>query len=113
ALRPDRPDLLALGLLVGVPVDLADPRDDFDFELMLRDPRLAQKIDPAVPPRVLPSCGHPVQGEAQPPVRLLTRARGLVAYRVSVQSICQEDYRPVTASFARLFGRRACMSYED
>jgi len=55
----------------------------------------------------------PGRGIAFPPRRLVSLARGLGRERATVQSICQEDFTPAAAAFARLFGRRACTRFAE
>jgi len=112
ALRADRPDLLALGLIAGVPADLAvsQPRDA-DFERILSDPRMVEQVDPGMPTRLVPSCNVPGRGLAFPPRRLVRVAQRLTGFRSTVQSICQEDFSPAAEAIARLIGTRACAGY--
>jgi hypothetical protein len=112
ALRAGRPDLLAFGLIVGVPVDLAVPNPTaLDFERILADERMQERFDPDMPGRLTPSCDVTGRGLAFPPRRLVQVAQGLGPERASVQSICQEDFSEAARALARLFGRRACRSF--
>ena len=114
ALRAQRPDLLALGVVAGIPVDLAVAAPtDADYARMLDDERMIEHVDPSMPNRLVPSCNVAGRGLAFPPRRLVSVARGLGRGRATVQSICQEDFGPATAAFARLFGRRACTRFEE
>ena len=114
SLRADRPDLLALGLIVGVPVDLTlDEPTDADFAAVLADPRMQEQLDPSMPSRLLPSCNVVGRGLAFPPRRLVSVARELTGHRTTVQSICQEDFSPASAAIARLFGTRACTAHME
>jgi hypothetical protein len=91
SLRSD-PDDVIFGLIAGVPTDLvADPTD---HEAILSDPRMMERIDPAAPRRLVPSCNVPGRGVAFPPRRLVEVAAGFGDNGV-VQSICQEDFTPV------------------
>jgi len=112
ALRANRPDLLAFGLIAGVPTDLAvsQPRDA-DFARILGDPRMTERVDPAMPTRLVPSCNVPGRGLAFPPRRLVRVAQRLTGFRSTVQSICQEDFSPAAEAIARLIGTRACAGY--
>lgn len=114
ALRAQRPDLLAFGLIVGVPVDLAaDVPREADFDAIASDPRMIERVDPAMPSRLAPSCNTPGFGLAMPPRRLVEVARGLTGHRTTVQSICQDDWSRPRAALARLLGTRACASYME
>ncbi|MCZ7677264.1 MAG: hypothetical protein M5U28_00140 [Sandaracinaceae bacterium] len=113
ALRASRPDLLALGLVVGVPEDLAVESPSYDqFRAMLADDRMQERVDPTMPNRLVPSCDTP-RGIAFPPRRLVSLAQGIGPGRSTVQSICQADFTPVAAALARLFGQRACRRFEE
>ena len=114
SLRARRPDLLAFGLIVGVPVDLTlTSPTDADFAAVLADPRMQEQVDPAMPSRLLPSCNVAGRGVAFPPRRMVEVARRLTGHRTTVQSICQEDFSPASAAIARLLGTRACGSYME
>ncbi|MCA9609422.1 MAG: hypothetical protein KC619_27665, partial [Myxococcales bacterium] len=114
ALRANRPDLLALGLIVGVPADLAMSQPtDADFSRILADRRMQETVDPVMPTRLVPSCNIPGRGVAFPPRRLVQVARELSGHRSTVQSICQEDFSPAAAAIARLLGTRACAAYME
>jgi hypothetical protein len=113
ALRAGRPDLLAFGLIVGVPEDLAVASPSAgDFERILADPRMEERVDPTNPTRLTPSCNVMGRGVAFPPRRLVRVAQAFGPERSTVQSICQEDFAPAAGALARLFGRRACGSFE-
>ncbi len=119
ALRPNRPDLVAFGVIAGVPVDLVESMPDaLDYERMLRDERMIEQIDPAPPPpilpgdRLLPSCSS-ASGEAFPPRRLVEVARGIGPGRSTVQSICDPSFGPAAAAIGRLVGTRACLRYAE
>ncbi|MCZ7679046.1 MAG: hypothetical protein M5U28_09955 [Sandaracinaceae bacterium] len=55
---------------------------------------MAERVDPAEPNRLVPSCQVPERGMAFPPRRIVEVARELGPTSV-VQSICQEDFTPV------------------
>ncbi len=113
ALRARRPDLFALGLIVGVPPDLASASPSYDtFRAILDDPRMVERVDPSEPGRLVPSCETPA-GIAFPPRRLVSLAEAIGPGRTSVQSICEDDFTPAAEALARLFGRRACSRHED
>lgn len=113
-LRANRPDLLAVGLIAGVPVDLAVSQPtDSDFARMLDDPRMRETVDVTMPTRLVPSCSVPGLGVAFPPRRLVEVARRLSGARSTVQSICQADFSPAAEAIAGLLGRRACAAYME
>ena len=114
ALRAGRPDLLALGIIAGVPPDLAlSQPTDADFVRALEDPRMQERLDPDRPGALLPSCSIPGASIAFPPRRLLEVARRLTGHRTTVQSLCQTDYTAASNAIARLLGTRACASYME
>ena len=115
ALRASRPDLVAFGVIGGVPTDLATGADatDATYQRILDDPRMEERIDPAMATRLVPSCDVPGRGVAFPPRRLVQVARALGPQRSTVQSICQDDFSPAAEALARLFGSRACRDFED
>ncbi|MBI5488842.1 MAG: hypothetical protein HY905_16030 [Deltaproteobacteria bacterium] len=90
-LRPDRPDLLVLGMIVGVPPDApacigtGDSLGD-----CLGVPAMTAQIDPTDPTSLIPSCNTSM-GQAFPPRRFVTLAQafGEQAY---VDSICKTDW---------------------
>ena len=63
----------------------------------VRDPRMLERPDPAIPSQLTPSCSVVGRGDAFPAVRLVRVAQGLHrrGADVSVQSICQDDYGPL------------------
>jgi hypothetical protein len=113
ALRVGRPDLLTFSLIAGVPPDLArgGPLTSSDLDRILRDPRMAERVDPVMPTRLVAACSSS-HGVAFPAPRLVEVARGLGPERASVGSICEESFESVAADISRLFGRRACLRYE-
>lgn len=113
ALRAHRPDLFALAVIAGIPVDAAVDRPTAaDFEAILAHAAMIERVDPSLPTRLVPSCNEPGRGVAFPPRRLVQVAAGVGEGRSTVQSICQEDLSPAVAALASLFVRRACQGYE-
>ncbi|MCA9607148.1 MAG: hypothetical protein KC619_16190 [Myxococcales bacterium] len=102
--------LLAFFPVVGVPTDLeptpgaAVEWDRLTGEPGTRDTRLVERVDPAMPSRLIPSCNVPGRGVAFPPSRILELARRLEGWgaRVGVGSICQESFEAPFEAFARL-----------
>ncbi len=87
--------------IVGIPVDLAPaPGTATDFDALVsedpsvRDYRMQERLDPAMPSRLIPSCNVPGRGQAFPPVRIARVAQQLDARgaHVTMQSICQESF---------------------
>ncbi|MFK7990852.1 MAG: hypothetical protein AB8I08_32835 [Sandaracinaceae bacterium] len=114
ALRAQRPDLFAFALIAGVPTDLTVPIQTApNFDDILSDPRMEERIDPEMPTRLIPSCDTPGRGIAFPPRRLVEVARGLGPARSTVQSICASDFGPTRDAIARLIGRRACSTFQE
>ena len=111
ALRAGRPDLLALAVIGGVPPDLVEPVSTAaGYARMGNDARMVERVDPAFPSRLVPSCDTS-RGIAFPPRRMLAVAQQLSASRSTVQSICEASLVPATDAIARLFGSRACARY--
>jgi hypothetical protein len=99
---------LVFGLIAGIPEDLASATPDYDA--ILRDPRMVERIDPAMPTRLAPSCDEEGRGVAFPPTRLVEVARQIDAAggAAVIQSICQGDFTPaVSAILTRVSARVA------
>ena len=96
-----RPGLLIYAPITGIPVDLvAGPGSSPNYpalispDLAIRDDRMEERVDVAMPNRLAPSCNVPGRGVAFPPVRIVQAAQQLEAAgaKVTVQSICQESF---------------------
>ena len=85
---------------------------DRDFQAMLDDPRMTERVDETMRNRLVPSCNVPGRGTAFPPRRLVRVAQAIGPGRETVQSICQDSFRPAASAIARLVGRRACRRFE-
>lgn len=104
-----QPSRLLYAVLAGVPVDLEpSPDGPVDWDRLVgpedvRDPRMVERLDPALPSRLVPSCNVPGRGIAFPPVRLVEVARDLEARgaRVVVGSVCQDSYAAPMEAIAR------------
>ncbi len=94
-----REQLLIYAPIVGIPPDLAPaPGDRPDWDRLVgntdvRDPRMVEMVDPAMPTQLVPSC-NTARGIAFPPIRIVRVAQQLQerGAGVTVQSICQESY---------------------
>ena len=93
--------LLIFAPIVGIPVDLAPaPGTSPNYDALvspdpsIRDDRMEEHVDPAMPNRLIPSCNVPGLGVAFPPVRIVRVAQQLEALGagVTVQSICQASF---------------------
>jgi hypothetical protein len=104
ALRSD-PDDVIFSLVGGVPADLVADPDAVDFDAILADERMAERLSPDNPNEILPSCGS-ANGLAYPPRRMVEVAAGFGANGV-VQSICQEDFAPVVGAILDRVAARA------
>jgi len=102
--------LLIFAPIVGIPTDLvpapgASPNYDalVSEDPAVRDDRMEERVDPAMPSRLIPSCNVPGRGQAFPPVRITRVAQRLEALGagVTVQSICQESFRGALAEVIR------------
>lgn len=113
ALRARRPDLLAIGIVAGIPTDLAvSTPAEADYVRILADDRMQVRVESGAT-LPTPSCEDDERGLAFPPRRLVSMARQLGHRRSTVQSLCQGDFTPAGAAFARLFGRRACARFAE
>lgn len=104
------PDQLLFAVIGGVPEDLAHAAGETpDFASLVgadADPRMQTALDPSMPGRLTPSCEQEDQGSTLPPSRLIRVSEGLSqrGARVVVQSLCQDDYAPVTDAILASFG---------
>jgi hypothetical protein len=105
ALRAN-PDDVIFAAIAGIPVDIVADPSNIDYDLILNDERMQERLDPAMPSRLIPSCNVPGRGVAFPPRRIVEVARDLGPTSV-VQSICQESFTPVVDAILQLVARRA------
>lgn len=111
-LRARRPDLLSLAFIVGIPPDLSAAGAIGQYDAILADDRMQERIDTTSPtPRLAPSCNVPGRGVAFPPRRLVELARSYPEQSV-VQSICTASFADSLRNIVRVIGRRACAEYE-
>ncbi|MFK7984589.1 MAG: hypothetical protein AB8I08_01075 [Sandaracinaceae bacterium] len=104
-----REGLLIYAPIVGIPVDLVAPAGSSpDYDRLVgpagtRDERMEERVDPAMPTRLVPSCNVPGRGQAFPPVRMVRVAQELEARGagVTVQSICQESFQGALTEIIR------------
>ncbi len=105
-----RANLLIYAPIAGIPTDLvplpgASPNYDalVSDDPAVRDDRMEERVDPAMPSRLIPSCNVPGRGQAFPPIRIVRVAQRLEALGagVTVQSICQESFRGALAEVIR------------
>ncbi len=91
-LRSD-PDLLIYAGIVGVPPEIVGG-DITDYDRILSDPAMQERIDMAMPTRLVPSCNRPGTGLAFPPVRMVRVGQELEARgaNTTIQSICQDNF---------------------
>jgi len=97
----DHPSRLVFAPIVGLPTDLEPaPGTAPDWprliseDPLVRDDRMEERVDPAMPSRLQPSCNVPGRGVAFPPVRILRVAERLQrrGAHVAIGSICQESF---------------------
>jgi len=95
------PSRLVYAPIVGLPTDLEPaPGEPVDWPRLVsedpsvRDDRMENRVDPAMPSRLQPSCNVPGRGVAFPPVRILQVAEQLErrGAHVAPGSICQESF---------------------
>jgi len=96
--------------IAGVPVAIVPSGGAaVNWEIMVsedpavRDDRMEERVDPAMPSRLQPSCNVPGRGVAFPPVRIARVGRDLDAAgaNVTIQSICQESFRSALTEIIR------------
>ena len=111
--RTDRPEHLVYAAIVGVPTDLVADPARIDYDVILADERMQERVDPVDPNRLVASCNVPGRGLAFPPRRLVDVARGLSDRGAGtvVQSICQEDLTLPVEAITALIGRHACSRF--
>jgi len=95
------PSRLVYAPIVGLPTDLEPgPGEPTNWPRLVsedpsvRDDRMENRVDPAMPSRLQPSCNVPGRGVAFPPVRILRVAEQLErrGAHVAPGSICQESF---------------------
>lgn len=104
------PERLLYHVVAGVPIDLAPSAGvspDYDALVgpeRIRDARMINRPDPAMPSQLTPSCSVAGRGEAYPPIRIVRVAEGLQAAGAGVilQSICQEEFGFAAALSSRI-----------
>ncbi len=114
ALKSD-PDLVLFAPIVGIPVDLAG--SETDYAAIQGDPRMVERINPAVTHEMAPSCVDPERGEAYPPTRIVEVARRLAerGANATVQSLCQDSFAPALNVIIAKIGeslRASCLPRE-
>ncbi len=112
-LRAGRPDLIVHAAITGVPTDLVDDPTSLDYDAILADERMQERVDPAEPTNLVPSCSVPGFGSALPARRMVGVARDLerAGAHATVQSICQADFGPAVAAITARIGRNACARF--
>jgi hypothetical protein len=80
----------------GVPPELVTNPEAIDYDRILDHPQMQERVDPATPSQLLPSCNVPGRSIAFPPRRMVGVAQGLEARgaTTTVASICQADFAP-------------------
>lgn len=104
----ENPAHLIYAPITGIPLDLAPAAGESpDWEALETDTRTQQREDPSSPGRLVPSCSVPGRGEAFPPPRIVRVGRRLeeAGAGVTVQSICQESFRPALREIIRQIKR--------
>jgi hypothetical protein len=91
-LRPGAPDRLIYAPVAGIPTDLVNGTETLDFDAVLSDPRMIQRVDPEDSTRLAPSCVTAL-GASLPPRRMVSLAQQLAARGagVALGSICGWD----------------------
>jgi hypothetical protein len=113
ALSADDPDGFLFAAITGVPPDLVRDPTAIDFDVILADPRMRQRVDPDVRDRaaLVRACATGETGGADPARRIVEVARDLGGSAV-VQSICDSTFTAalngVTTQLAGVIRRRRC-----
>jgi hypothetical protein len=96
ALRADAPERLVYAAIAGVPPESVFDPETIDYDRILDHPMMQERVDPAMPTRLIPSCNVPGRGIAFPPRRLVSVAAGLQARgaTTTIASVCQADFAP-------------------
>jgi hypothetical protein len=95
------PALLMFGAIVGIP----PARSGMSATEILSDPAMQERIDPAHPSALVPSCIAPGgSAVASPPIRITQLAGALydAGATTTVQSICNTDFSPAFEEIIRL-----------
>jgi hypothetical protein len=97
-----RPENLVFAQITGVPSALAAHPASPDFDAILSDSAMVERVDPSLDIRLTPSCDVAGRGFAFPPRRIVETARGLAARGAQpiVGSICQADFTDTIAAIA-------------
>ena len=111
SLKPN-PDDLLIAAITGVPADaVADP-DAIDYDALLADPRMQERVDPSRPRgQLFPACDLEGTGFALPARRTVQTVAAFGEQGV-VQSICDPTFgralRGITSRLGELIRRRRC-----
>jgi len=112
SLRPERPDLLGVAVIGGVPERLVSDPANIDYDAILNDSFMRNRVDRTSRfPTLVPAC-EGRWGRAVPARRLVELAQSF-GDQATVGSICQASYTPIVGAIARLVGTRACEEFED
>ena len=104
-LRPDHPERLLFGAIVGVPADLVGDPATIDYGAILSDPRMVPTPNPLWPGMLVPSCEVRLRGQAYPPRRLVRLAERFGDQAI-VQSICQASFPTTMGAVLNSLGTR-------
>ncbi len=102
ALRGSPNDVI-FAAITGVPADLVADPTSIDYDAVLADPRMQDRLDPATPTQLIPSCNVAGRGTAYPPRRIVGVAKGIedAGGTGIVQSIRQSDFTPAIDAILR------------
>ncbi|RLB46478.1 MAG: hypothetical protein DRJ42_27555, partial [Deltaproteobacteria bacterium] len=103
---------LVYAVIAGVPLETVPASGTPDYEAMLAHADMVERLDPAMPTRLAPSCNVAGRGLAFPPRRIVNVARELSirGTPTTVQSICQADYTGAITAIADRVGAVVGMS---
>jgi hypothetical protein len=107
AVRP-RPQELVFGVIAGIPPEIVGDGAHPDFDAILDDRMMQERIDHGSFGGLEPSCDVPELGRAYPPRRLVETARDLDAVGAAavLHSICSDDYTPAVDAILSRVARR-------
>lgn len=111
SLKPN-PDDLLVAAITGVPADAVSDPDAIDYDALLADPRMEERINPARPRgQLFPACDLEGTGFALPARRMVETVAAFGDNGV-VQSICDPTFgqalRGITSRLGDLIRRRSC-----
>lgn len=108
-LRLDRAGGFAVAVIAGVPPELVSDPQAVDYDALLADERMQNRISETNPNQIEPACTVTSVGSAAPARRLVEFVRDFApGDRGLVQSICSANLQPAMEAIADMVSRRLC-----